>query len=161
VRKVVVFAQSRDPTDRRLFEDAFAIRLHEKGIDAVPSYRLVPGDAPPDEPALRAAVRQSGADGLVLTQVAGVEEKLDWTPAPYLGASPFYGDFFAGYGVLMGPVVTRSTTVRVSTRLYLAGDDGRLVFAARTRTLDPDGARAMAREVAGEFVEALRRAGLA
>lgn len=161
VRKVVVFAQARDATDRRLFEDAFAIRFIEKGIDAVPSYRLLPDGEQLDEAALRAAVRDSGADGLVLTQIVGVEERLDWTPAPYVGASPFYGDFFTGYGVLMGPVVTQSTVVRVSTRLYVAEGDGRLVFAARTSTLDPHGARSMAREVAGEFIGALRKAGLA
>jgi len=64
-----------------------------------------------------AELGSSNANGLALMQAAGVDEKLEWAPAPCIGASPRYVESPADSGVLMEPVVTRSTTVRVPSRL--------------------------------------------
>ena len=74
-RKVLVLGVSRDMPERRVFEDAMVRRIAATGIDAVPAYRHLPEGTKADEPTLDRAVRESGADGLVMSRIRSIDRR--------------------------------------------------------------------------------------
>jgi hypothetical protein len=102
--RILVIGVSREPGLRRNFEDQFVAKLRENGVDAVPSYRVVPEDGPVDEAHLQAAIQQAGADGVLMTRLVRVERKTEVTPGYYapgppvgIGFYPWYSAGWVGY----------------------------------------------------------------
>jgi hypothetical protein len=101
--RILVIGVSREPGLRRNFEDQFVAKLRENGVDAGPSYGVIPEDGPVDEARLQAAVRQAGADGVLMTRLVRVERKTEVTPGYYspgpagFGFYPWYSAGWAGY----------------------------------------------------------------
>src|SRR5688500_1127751 len=75
LRKILVLGVSPNLSDRRIFEDIVAARLTTIGADAIPSYRFLPEAGRAAEPALDAAVRASGADGLLMSRVLHIDRR--------------------------------------------------------------------------------------
>jgi hypothetical protein len=67
LRKVFVIAASKNPVNRRLWEDAFSAELSAHGVAATPSYQLFP-DAVPDTVESIEAVRANAFDGVLVTR---------------------------------------------------------------------------------------------
>jgi len=94
-KKFMVIGISKQPGIRRSFEDEFVARLKAAGVDAVPSYRFITEDGPVDEPRLREAVGQAGADATLVTRFVRVEQKYQMSPY-YYPPAPGFG-FYRGY----------------------------------------------------------------
>jgi hypothetical protein len=112
-RKIfVVGLSARDLTDQRGFENLMVSSLQDAGVLAVPGWQFMPTDRPPDERTIRAAVMQSGADGVLLARISDFSAQSSLVVAPtvagygpmyYGGAYPYGG---AGmYGGWYQPVV--------------------------------------------------------
>jgi hypothetical protein len=159
LRHVALFALDRDVTARRIFEDRFADRLTVRGVCPERSYLLLPGDEKPTEQQVRAAVERSGADGALLTNLVGVSRRASISSAyvaPYVRYGPFFPDFYGTWGVVYAPgYLDTETVVRLSTRLYAADGDGRLLWSGDSETLNPGSMRDLAGDVIGRVVEAL------
>jgi len=70
-RKIfVVGLSARNLTDQRGFENLMVTALQDAGVLAVPGWQFMPIDRAPDEGTIRAAVRQSGADGVLLARIS-------------------------------------------------------------------------------------------
>ena len=76
--RLLVIGVSRQAGLRRTFEDEFVARLKTAGIDAAPSYLFIPEDGPVQEARLQEAVRQAGADGVLMTRLVRVERAQGW-----------------------------------------------------------------------------------
>jgi hypothetical protein len=145
-RKVLVVAMLDNQSVRRTFEDEFVRALMARGVAAVPSYTVIPESGRVPEGRLDAAVKQTGADGVVSTRVVRVNQEVDVIPAaPPMYWGPPWG-FRGWYGSAWGPayayppqVVTRDV-VYAEVRLYRAASDA-LVWAATTQTFAPGDAR--------------------
>jgi hypothetical protein len=94
-KKFMVIGISKQPGIRRSFEDEFVARLKATGVDAVPGYRFITEDGPVDEPRLREAVGQAGADATLVTRFVRVEQKYQASPY-YHPPAPGFG-FYRGY----------------------------------------------------------------
>ena len=101
-RKIMVIGVSKQPSIRRTFEDQFVTKLKAAGVDAVPSYLYIPEDGQVDEGRLQAAVKQAGADAVIITRLVRVEKKTEvspgfYQPAPAIGFYRGYSAAWVGY----------------------------------------------------------------
>jgi hypothetical protein len=143
MHKLLVVGISETSSGRRLFEDRFALVLTARGVEAVPSHRLVPSDDRISRETLTQAIRGHGFEGVVVTRLVGVEEETTWVPPTTqvvpggYGPRSLYGYYGPSWDVMHTPgYVETHTTVVLETRLFDARDE-ELVWSARSETLDP------------------------
>jgi len=157
MRNLVVFGGNLNATNRRTLEDGFVSALAMHGVRATASYRLFPNELPPKEEA-RAAVKQIGADGVLVSTMKGVNEKVTVVPG-----SVFWGGFYGpGWG---GPVwdpgyIVTDDYVRFETSLWDPTGDGRMVWSAVTQTENPRSGRDFVSSLTKSVTSALVKAGL-
>ena len=91
-RKIfVVGLSARDLADQRGFENLMVAALQDAGVLAVPGWQFMPTDRPPDERTIRAAVTQSGADGVLLARISEFSAQSELVVAtPVAGYGPGY-----------------------------------------------------------------------
>jgi hypothetical protein len=94
-KKLMVIGISKQPGIRRSFEDEFVAKLRGTGVDAVPGYRFIAEDGTVEEPRLREAVGQAGADATLVTRLVRVEQRTQVSPG-YYPPGPYWG-FYRGY----------------------------------------------------------------
>ncbi len=141
-RKLLVVGMTDNQSVRRTFEDEFVKALQARGVQAIPSYTLIPEAGRVPEARLDAAVKQAGAEGVITARVVQVNQQVDVVPSgPPMYWGPPWG-FYGWYGSAWGPVyayppqvVTRDV-VYAEVRLYRAASDA-LVWAATTQTFAP------------------------
>ena len=160
--KVLVTGVSQQPSVRRVFEDEFSSRLRAAGVDATPSYTLMPYDGQADEAQLREAVQKSGAQGVLITRLVRVEQKTQVTPGVYrpMPVAGFYG-WYASYwnGYYEPPTIYQYDIVTVETSLYSV-PLSELVWSGMTETFSPQDVRKETEGFAKVIIEALRKQGL-
>jgi hypothetical protein len=105
-RKIfVVGLSARDLADQRGFENRMVSALQEAGVLAVPGWQFMPVDRTPDEGTVRAAVAQSGADGVLLARISDFSGQSAVVAAPLAGYGPgYYGGAYpyGGPGIYGG-----------------------------------------------------------
>jgi hypothetical protein len=146
LKKVVVIASDGTTSDSRVFEDIFVQKLIAAHVTAIPGYTTVPPDARRAEGPFAAAVAATGADGVLIVRLLGVDQKTQVStmmmPGPGGGfygggiyGGGFYGGGFGG-GMYAVPQVTQYEVASVETNLY-AVSTRTLIWSATTQTVDP------------------------
>jgi hypothetical protein len=142
MKQILVIGIAENDIKRRTFEDNFAAALKEQGVDAVPSYHILPNPDRLSKESIQQAIRGRGIQGVVVTQLVGVDEREEYVP-PKTYVSPnyygrgMYGYYGRGYEVTHTPGYTINTTiVRLETHLYDASS-AELVWAAHSDTFNP------------------------
>ena len=130
VKNVLVIGISRDATARRVYEDTMVAQLAARGVKAQPSYRSLPGDGPAAQPAIEKAVRDAGADAVLISRTVSVINEVRVSPGMVMGPpggfgwGGFYG-FYHGMwasAYAIPPSVYTVQNVVVDTRLFDAKD---------------------------------------
>ena len=130
VRNVLVIGISRDTTARRVYEDTMVAQLAARGVKAQPSYRSLPDDGPAAQPAIERAVRDAGADAVLISRTISVTNEVRVSPGMVMGPpggfgwGGFYG-FYHGMwasAYAIPPSVYTVQNVVVDTRLFDAKD---------------------------------------
>lgn len=84
LKKVFVIGlSSTSLSDHRGFEDMMVGQILAAGGQAVPGYQFIPPDVTPDDGIIAAAVARSGADGVLITRMAGFEMRDTGLQNPY------------------------------------------------------------------------------
>ena len=142
MNQMLVIGIAESDIKRRGFEDAFASALGEQGVDAVPSYRLLPDPERLSKESIQQAIRGRGLQGVVATRLVQIDERQTYVP-PKTYVSPnyygrgLYGYYGRSYEVVHQPGYTVNTTiVRLETHLYDASS-AELVWAAHSDTFNP------------------------
>jgi hypothetical protein len=164
LHRVVTLFVSRDVALRRPAEDEMARQLAMRGVAATPAYQLLTRDDLSSLNSAKAKLKAQGYDGVVTMRMVGHEQKLNYVPSSFdaywTWASPYFG--WPGYyapGYAPGYVYT-TTIVRMETEAYSLPDD-RLVWAALSKTTDPDNARELIHDVTKTVATRLTDQGLA
>ena len=136
-KRILVVGVGSNVANRRVFEDIFAQKLSAGGTQGVPGYRFLADDARANEPGWNAGVAQSGADGLLLVRLLGVDTRTHvyttMVPGPMYG--PYYGPWW-GPSMVAVPQVTQYDIAHVETSLFDVKTK-RVVWAGTTQTFNP------------------------
>jgi hypothetical protein len=142
MNQVLVIGIAENDVKRRSFEDGFAAALEEQGVDAVPSYRILPNPERLSKDSIQQAIHGRGFQGVLATRLVQVDEREKYVPPTtyvqpgYYGRG-LYGYYGRGYEVVHQPGYTVHTTiVRLETHLYDASS-AELLWAAHSDTLNP------------------------
>lgn len=162
VRNVLVIGISRDTTARRVYEDTMVAQLAARGVKAQPSYRSLPDDGPAPQPAIERAVRDAGADAVLISRTVSVTSEVRVSPGMVMG--PPYGFGWGGfYGFYHGmwasayaipPSVYTVQNVVVDTRLFDA-KDFMVLWSGSSTTTPTSGTQATITDFAASLVTAL------
>ena len=132
IRKVLVIGVSEDGNARRIFEDEFVTQLGARGVDAVASYTLIPQDGKVPEATIAKAVRESGAEAVLMTRVVKtatettvIPGRTQTTVTPPLGhtTSPefhpnIYGHYSSAWTTFTPPTMTQFRVWTLETDLW-------------------------------------------
>jgi hypothetical protein len=126
MRSMLVLGITKDPTDRRNFEDRMVAQLSARGVKAVPSYQFAPDAGAMEQVRLEQVVKQAGVAGVLLTRVVNVSEQVHVAPGMVMGPPLGYGfgGFYGYYGGMWAasyttpPTVYTTQHVAADTRLF-------------------------------------------
>lgn len=161
-KKIVVLGVTKEATLRRSFEDEFVAQLRINGIEAVPSYQMMPEEGQAAEARLLKAVKQTGADAAIMTRLVRVERRRQVTPGYYnpYPVHGFYGWYSSGWaGFYEPPRVYNYDVYTSETSLYDLNRD-RMVWAGTVQTTDPGDIRKEVKDYVKTVMDALKEKNL-
>lgn len=162
--KVIAVVVEKDEGRRRRHENALARALTGRGLEGVPSFTLVPAESLQNEAAAKAAFEKTGAIGVVVMRVVGVDTDTYSRPPTYY-SGPMYGGYWGGYypygwSTVYSPGYTiTETSVVVETMVYDLTQNT-LLWAGTSKTADPNSADELINKLVKAAAEEMRRAGL-
>jgi len=172
--RVAVLALFDTEAESRSFEREAVVELTERGVDAIPGRTIIEPDIDATQEQMERALASADVEGLLIFRLIAVDERQVYRPpTAYLRSMPpgiVWGDPFYWYyyphwhyywhwrsslAVTSSPGYWEEYTyVTVESSLY-DNDTGRLVWTAKSETLDNDRFDRLAGSVANEIVDML------
>jgi hypothetical protein len=120
-KKVMVIGVTKQASIRRSFENEFVAQLEAAGVNATPSYLYISQDGPVGEGVLTRALKEAGADAMIITRLVRVQQKTEiapgyYAPDPGMAVHPLYTTAWNDY--YEPPIVYRSVLYTCETVLY-------------------------------------------
>jgi hypothetical protein len=140
--KMLVIAVRKDPTKRRIWEDAFSGELGTHGVAATSSYSLFP-DAPPDTNQVKSTVQANGFDAILVVLRLPQETNKQYvkgysTTAQFERYSTYWQRYITYYQEIDHPGYIDSQTVGIhAIDVTTTGNDGKLIWSATSKTPEP------------------------
>jgi hypothetical protein len=161
VRNVLIFGGRMNETNRRMIEDGFVNALTARGVRATASYTLFPTSPLPDQPAARDAIQNGGYDGILVSTMHGVKERMTVEPGVAYGG-PFWGGYYGpAWGSAWGPgYVETDTFVKFETTLWDPHGNGKMIWSDVTQTMNPSSAPDFIQSLLKTVVPDMDKAGL-
>jgi hypothetical protein len=145
LRKIVVSARVGGTAESRGVEDAFVEKLRASGVDAVAGHTARLDQPGMPDPAFSAAVAGTGAQGLLLIDLLGVDTRTQVSTTMVRGGMGWGRGSWGGTAhttVIPVQQVSQYDLATVETKLFEV-QTRQLIWAATTSTLNP---RSAARE---------------
>lgn len=138
LQRVMVVAISKEPITRRIVEDEFSLQLKTRGVDAIPSYSIIPDRSQNDQEVIAKMVVQLGADSVLISRLVSKRSVRVYYPAtvthrpPHYEKWPYY--YLDGFAMVNSPgYTTEYEYALMETNLYDARSEN-LLWAATTET---------------------------
>jgi len=159
--RIMVIGITRQASMRRSFEDEFVAKLKATGVDAVPSYRVIPEDGPVEEARLHEAVKQAGADATITTRLVQVDRKTETRPGTYRPAphGVYRGYAGAWSGYYEPPTIYQYDVYVSETSLFDVKKD-QLVWSGTVETESPRDIKKELSRYVDTVIEALKKRNL-
>jgi hypothetical protein len=164
-QKVIAMVISTQDSVRRPAEDTLAAQITAQGAHGVAAWTILPtADTQGDnEDKARAAFAKEGAVAVVTMEVVGQTRdssntavRMSWSSSPHHRS--FWGNYRWSWHTAWHPEPTR-TNVWIETLVYSLDPD-ELLWAGRSRTMNPNNATNMFRDVGNQAAREMQRAGL-
>ena len=143
-------------------EEELARQLTARGVQGVPSYRLVPREVLRDKARAKEWFEQSGTAGLVVIRVVSADKEISYTPDVWVTsmyASPW--DYYAyGWSTAIAGVNRREDLVVTIETLVYSVPMSKLVWAGVSEKTNPKDAQKVVKELVGGVVSEMRKEGL-
>jgi hypothetical protein len=161
---LLVLGMAEKESVRVAYEDSFVATLKAHGVKARAGHNLLPDGGLADVNTVRRAVRSAGADGILITHLAGVTAESAQVPQRHYVTTGLYGGLYPYYGLVYDNVTepgyyARFKLLAFETNLYDAKRE-RLVWSGRSPKLDPSSEQTTLGEVIEKVADALAAAGL-
>jgi hypothetical protein len=157
-KKIMVIGVTKQAGIRRTFEDEFVAQLKAAGVSAIPSYLYIPQDGPVGEAVLKQALKEAGADAVMITRLVGVQKKTEiapgyYPPDPAMAVHPLYTTAWNDY--YEPPIVYRSEVYTSETSLYDTFKN-QVVWRGTAQTTAPGNISQEIKNYAGIVISALK-----
>ena len=134
LKKLLVVGVSDEPDLRRTFEQEFVKELKAAGMDAIPSYTVLPEDGQADQAQLSQAVKEAGSDGALITRLVQVDVQTEVGSVFLPVGVGFYGGYTVAWAGYYNVPVSHTDTVVLQTDLYSV-DESQLLWSGTTQTV--------------------------
>lgn len=156
-KKIMVAGAIDQDAIRRNLEDRFVVELRAAGVDALPSYRLVPDHGKDIEESVKAAVQSAGADGVLVTRLIRVEQRTEASPGYFQPSFGYYHWYYPGwYGGFYAPPSYYQYPVYYSETTLYDAVKNEIVWSGTIRTIDPENANETIANYVAVVVTALK-----
>jgi hypothetical protein len=143
--KVLVLGINGKVENRAEFEDQLSAAITRPGMQAIPSYSLLPRpeSTPIDMNQLRDVISGQNIDAIVASRLIKIAKKVTYIPGQVYTPYPYYGTFYGYYGaiypVVYSPDYLRvDKTAQIETNFYSAAKpDGELIWTGTSDTVNP------------------------
>lgn len=161
MRKILVVGVGGTIDTRRTFEDIFAQKLSSTGAQGIPGYQFIADDARRNEPGWNAGVQASGADGVLVVRILGVDTRTQVYTTMVPGPGFYYGPYPGMWGPAMVPVpeVSQYQIAHVETTLFEVKTH-RVVWGGTTQTFNPTTVRQETPQFADLIIGQLQQRGV-
>jgi hypothetical protein len=144
-RNILVLGINGKVENRAEFEDQLCAAIARPGIQAIPSYSLLPRpeSTPIDMNQLRDVISGQNIDAIVASRLIKIDKKVTYIPGQVYTPYPYYGTFYGYYGaiypVVYSPDYLRvDKTAQIETNFYSAAKpDGELIWTGTSDTVNP------------------------
>jgi hypothetical protein len=132
--------------NRAEFEDQLSAAIARPGIQAIPSYSLLPrpNSTPIDMNQLKDVIRGQNIDAVVASRLIKMSQKVTVIPGQPITPFPYYYNTLYGYYGAIYPVVYSpdylqvDKTAQIETNFYsTAKPDGELIWTGTSDTVNP------------------------
>jgi hypothetical protein len=156
--KVLAVFISKDVGMRRAAEDELVRKI---GPKAVAAYTVIPDAAIGDRAKAKALIEREGFDGVVILRPVRVDQETTYVPGQaYVVPSRYgsmYGYWGTGWGYAYDPgYVQQDQVVSVEGNVYSVAD-GKLIWASRTKTYNPDSVKKLVSDIVDATVVTMRQ----
>jgi hypothetical protein len=160
--RILVASMGGDTSVRRNFEDEFVVQLRAAGIDASPSYRLIPEEEKLDEARLKQAAQTTKADAVLFARLLQVEQKSEYGPS-YFPSTSFgiFGEHVgaAWHGLGGAPRVYRYNEYVSETTLHDVSKND-VVWTGTIKTTERENVNAAIKSYVQAVIKALQEKNL-
>ena len=158
--KVLGVFIAQDPSMRRAAEDELA----KKVGNVTPAYTVISNTEVADKNTARQVIETKGFDGVVIMRPVKVDKETTYVPgSTYVvpaGYGSMYGYWGTGWGYAYDPgYVREDQVVMVETNVYRV-KDGKLVWASRTKTYNPESVRQLIGEIVDQTAAEMKKQGV-
>jgi len=163
-KRVVALVISDDDSLRVSSEEGLASELTDRGLNGVPSYRIIPKEEVKDPEKARGWFERAQAEGVVAMRLVDARKVQTYTPATWTG--PYYGSLWGYYGYGWGsgmyipPRVDEDALVTIETLIFSVPQN-KLLWAAVSETKNPKSARQLLADLVKTTAKELQKQGLA
>jgi hypothetical protein len=160
--RILVGGLGTNGSVRRSFEDEFVAQLRTAGIDASPSYRVLPEEGNLDEGKLKEAAKEANADAVLFARFLQVEQQSEYGPSYFPSTS--FGIFGSNVGAVWhglggAPRVSRYNEYVSETTLHdLRRND--VVWTGTIKTRETEDLRRAIRSYVETVIKALQEKNL-
>jgi hypothetical protein len=135
LNKVVIVGAFMRPTVRNFFEDEFVRQLKSHGIEAIPSYTLLPIGELPNKDLLMAKIRETGADAALVTRMVDKKTEESYVPGQVYVVPNYYRHWGPYFDYIYTPgYMVREEYAYAETSIFETST-GQLIWSAMSRTL--------------------------
>jgi hypothetical protein len=152
-QKMMVIALAKSERNQFVWESAFSQALQKEKVMPLVGSKFLPANAAADEPTLKQAIKESGANLAAVTRLIAVDKETSYVPgSTYYSPAPayygMYGYYNSSYAMVHDPgYYQENTIVKLETNVYDVATE-KLVWSGVTETLNPETAQDVANSVA-------------
>ena len=160
--KVAALVIDKDDSLRVAGEEALVRELNARGLQGVPSYRMIPKEELQSAEKARPWFEQAGIQGVVAFRVVNDDRRKTYVPSTW--TTDYYQSFWGSYGYSWGAVYTpgyvRNERIVSLETLVFSIPKNSLVWAGLSDTENPKDGQKVVTEVVKEAVAEMRKQGL-
>jgi hypothetical protein len=160
-KKAIALVIHSDEANRIKAENALAKELTKRGMNGIAANTVIATADNGNKEKVKKAIKDSGAEGLVVVRVVGIEDTSRYVPGfndAYYGSMMSYYD--QGYATAYSPGYMQTyTTFTIETLCYRVSDE-KLVWSGTSETFSPNSIKSFAKELVSEAGKVMKKQGL-
>lgn len=165
LKRVLVLGVFKEEFKRRIYEDSLVSALESQGAAGVAGYTLMPDPKDYDEKEeIRAAVKKSGADGVMITTFKGKKKQertippsVEYLSGPRHRLYDYYG---ASYRTVYHPGYTVTDTIVLLETAVFSVSTEKMVWAGATESVNPSSGEKISDEAGKILTKEMKKKGL-